>query len=44
MKWIAPTEKDSAANTLERQPWDAVDQFRDLEATITKNAVEILES
>jgi type I restriction enzyme M protein len=28
MKWIAPTEKDTAAATLEKSLWDAADQFR----------------
>ena len=28
MKWIAPTEKDTAAATLEKNLWDAADQFR----------------
>ena len=28
MKWIAPTERDVANNTLERNLWDAADQFR----------------
>ena len=28
MKWIAPTEKDLASNTLEKRLWDAADQFR----------------
>src|SRR5437588_10272552 len=28
MHWIAPTEKDTAANTLEKRLWDAADQFR----------------
>ena len=28
MEWIAPTEKDTATDTLERQLWDAADQFR----------------
>lgn len=28
MKWIAPSEKDTAANTLETRLWDATDQFR----------------
>ncbi len=28
MNWIAPTEKDTAAATLEKRLWDAADQFR----------------
>jgi type I restriction enzyme M protein len=28
MKWIAPSEKDAAAATLEKRLWDAADQFR----------------
>lgn len=28
MRWIAPTEKDTATATLERRLWDAADQFR----------------
>ena len=28
MHWIAPSEKDSAAATLEKRLWDAADQFR----------------
>ena len=28
MKWIAPSEKDSATTTLEKRLWDAADQFR----------------
>ena len=28
MQWIAPTEKDTAAATLERRLWDTADQFR----------------
>ncbi len=28
MKWIAPTEKDTAAGTLEKRLWDTADQFR----------------
>lgn len=28
MIWIAPTEKDSANETLERRLWAAADQFR----------------
>jgi type I restriction enzyme M protein len=28
MKWIAPSEKDHANNTLEKRLWDAADQFR----------------
>ncbi len=28
MLWIAPSEKDAAAATLEKQLWDAADQFR----------------
>src|SRR3954452_2960288 len=28
MKWIAPSEKDTAAATLEKRLWDAADQFR----------------
>ena len=27
MEWIAPTGKDTATDTLERQLWDAADQF-----------------
>jgi type I restriction enzyme M protein len=28
MRWIAPTEKDNFAATLEKRLWDAADQFR----------------
>ena len=28
MHWIAPTEKDAASATLEKNLWDAADQFR----------------
>jgi type I restriction enzyme M protein len=28
MKWVAPSEKDSASATLEKRLWDAADQFR----------------
>ncbi len=28
MPWIAPSEKDTAAATLEKRLWDAADQFR----------------
>ncbi len=28
MHWIAPTEKNTAAATLEKRLWDAADQFR----------------
>ena len=28
MHWIAPTEKDTANETLEKRLWDAADQFR----------------
>lgn len=28
MQWIAPSEKDSASTALEKQLWDAADQFR----------------
>ena len=28
MIWIAPTEKDTAAATLEKRLWDSADQFR----------------
>ncbi len=28
MHWIAPTEKDTAAATLEKRLWHATDQFR----------------
>jgi hypothetical protein len=28
MQWIAPTEKDSATETLEDRFWDTADQFR----------------
>jgi type I restriction enzyme M protein len=28
MKWIAPSEKDTAAGTLEKRLWDTADQFR----------------
>jgi len=28
MQWIAPSEKDTANNTLEKRLWDAADQFR----------------
>jgi type I restriction enzyme M protein len=28
MQWIAPSEKDTAADTLEKRLWDAADQFR----------------
>ncbi len=28
MIWITPSEKDTAADTLEERLWDAADQFR----------------
>ena len=28
MKWVAPSEKDSATDTLEKRLWDAADQLR----------------
>jgi len=28
MIWIAPSEKDTATDTLEERLWDAADQFR----------------
>ena len=28
MHWIAPSEKDTAAATLEKRLWDSADQFR----------------
>ncbi len=28
MQWVAPSEKDTAAATLEKRLWDAADQFR----------------
>src|SRR6266851_594044 len=28
MRWVAPTEKDSADQTLEKRLWAAADQFR----------------
>src|SRR5216117_976047 len=28
MQWIAPSEKDTTASTLEKRLWDAADQFR----------------
>lgn len=28
MRWVAPTEKDAATDTLEKCLWDAADQFR----------------
>jgi len=28
MRWVAPTEKDTANQTLEKNLWDAADQFR----------------
>lgn len=28
MHWIAPTEKDSLTETLEKRLWDSADQFR----------------
>jgi type I restriction enzyme M protein len=28
MRWIAPSEKDTATETLEKRLWDAADQFR----------------
>ncbi|HWI19539.1 MAG TPA: class I SAM-dependent DNA methyltransferase [Vicinamibacterales bacterium] len=28
MRWIAPTEKDTASTSLEKRLWDAADQFR----------------
>jgi type I restriction enzyme M protein len=29
MRWIAPSEKDTAMATVEKRFWDAADQFRD---------------
>ena len=28
MRWVAPTEKDTANETLEKRLWAAADQFR----------------
>ncbi len=28
MRWVAPTEKDTANQTLEKRLWAAADQFR----------------
>jgi type I restriction enzyme M protein len=28
MRWVAPTERDTANETLEKRLWDAADQFR----------------
>jgi len=28
LRWITPTEKDTATVTLEKRLWDAADQFR----------------
>jgi type I restriction enzyme M protein len=28
MQWVAPSEKDTASDTLEKRLWDAADQFR----------------
>ena len=28
MQWVAPSEKDTATDTLEKRLWDAADQFR----------------
>src|SRR5947199_10659794 len=28
MRWVAPSEKDTATETLEKRLWDAADQFR----------------
>jgi hypothetical protein len=28
MQWIAPSEKDTATNALEKRLWDAADQLR----------------
>ena len=28
MRWVAPSEKDTANQTLEKRPWAAADQFR----------------
>ncbi len=28
MRWVAPTEKDTANQTLEKRMWAAADQFR----------------
>ena len=28
MRWVAPTEKDTATDTLEKRLWDAADQLR----------------
>ncbi len=28
MRWVAPTEKDTANETLEKRMWDAADQLR----------------
>src|SRR5206468_8643997 len=28
MQWIAPSEKDTATNTLEKRLWEAADQLR----------------
>ena len=54
MTWIAPTEKDTVTETLEKRLWASADQFRansglkaqarDLEATIARNVGEILQA
>jgi hypothetical protein len=45
MHWVVPSEKDTAAGTLEKRLWDTADQqARDLEATIAKNVAEVLEA
>jgi type I restriction enzyme M protein len=28
MRWVAPTEKDTANQVLEKRLWEAADQFR----------------
>lgn len=28
MRWVAPTEKDTASETLEKRLWDTADQLR----------------
>lgn len=28
MHWVAPSEKDTATDALEKRPWEAADQFR----------------
>ncbi|MCX6930861.1 MAG: hypothetical protein NT154_47810, partial [Verrucomicrobia bacterium] len=41
MIWIAPSEKDTATNTLEKRLWDAADQLRANSGLISLRLAEV---